>query len=248
MLDKKSCFCVQREIWKCKILDTWHSKIFRDAGVVVVVNWPPLGEVCPNYEVVEFQPRTVTPPHIGSVDFRYILIQPFRPPVSSPVFWIVCFPLFPTASPYVAIHPQRPLFFHRLPTSSPGVKCHPPGSRLHPYPHPPPTSLRHSSLRPAPHACVCRRFLWCWAPPFSAHGLNPGHCQPLGGSPVTGPSVPMCPCLELHEFSSVMQVYDLYCSYGWIFFETSISRILEDTWIKIIDTKEVEVFVIRRWI
>ena len=45
-----------------------------------------------------------------------------------------------------------------------------------------------------------------------------------------------------------MQVYDLYCSYGWIFFETSISRILEDTWIKIIDTKEVEVFVIRRWI
>ena len=29
--------------------------------------WPPVRAVCPNYEVVVFQPLTVTPPHLGSV-------------------------------------------------------------------------------------------------------------------------------------------------------------------------------------
>ena len=27
---------------------------------------PPVCEVCPNYEVVVFKPRTLTPPHLGS--------------------------------------------------------------------------------------------------------------------------------------------------------------------------------------
>ena len=29
---------------------------------VCVCNWPPFRGVCPNYEVVEFQPQTVAPP------------------------------------------------------------------------------------------------------------------------------------------------------------------------------------------
>ena len=34
--------------------------------------WPPVHEVCPNYEVVEVQPLTLTTPDIGSIAFYYI--------------------------------------------------------------------------------------------------------------------------------------------------------------------------------
>ena len=43
-------------------------------SIDVVVNRPPVREMCLNYEVVEFQPCTVTPPHLGSVTFCYTLI------------------------------------------------------------------------------------------------------------------------------------------------------------------------------
>ena len=36
--------------------------------------WPPVCEVCPNYEVVEFQPRTLTTPDLGSVAYCYVLL------------------------------------------------------------------------------------------------------------------------------------------------------------------------------
>ena len=36
--------------------------------------WPPVREVCPNYEVVMFQPRTGTPPDLGSVANCYVAI------------------------------------------------------------------------------------------------------------------------------------------------------------------------------
>ena len=38
---------------------------------VVVVNNPPVRKVCRNYKVVVFQPRTVTLPHLVSVEFCY---------------------------------------------------------------------------------------------------------------------------------------------------------------------------------
>ena len=40
--------------------------------------WPPVCEVCPNYEVVEFQPRTFTTPYLGSVAYFYVayLLKP----------------------------------------------------------------------------------------------------------------------------------------------------------------------------
>ena len=87
---------------------------------------------------------------------------------------------------------------HPLPTSSPGAKRRPPGR----CPHPPPASLRCSSLLPDPHACVCRRLPCRFVTPFSAFGLHPGPCWPLGGVPVAGPSESLCTWLVLPEFSS----------------------------------------------
>ena len=44
--------------------------------------WPPVREVCPNYEVAEFQPWTSTTLDLGSVANCYIhLLKPPRPPL-----------------------------------------------------------------------------------------------------------------------------------------------------------------------
>ena len=66
---------------------------------------------------------------------------------------------------------------HSLLTSSPGVNLCLPGRCL----HPPPSSLCRLSLRPAPCACICRRFPWLCTPPFPVLGMCPGSCQTLGG-------------------------------------------------------------------
>ena len=34
-------------------------------------NWTPLRDVCPNYELGVLKPRTVNPPHLGSIDYHY---------------------------------------------------------------------------------------------------------------------------------------------------------------------------------
>ena len=36
--------------------------------------WPPVCDVCPNYEVVDFQPQTLTTLDLGSVAYFYYLI------------------------------------------------------------------------------------------------------------------------------------------------------------------------------
>ena len=43
--------------------------------------WPPVREVCHNYEVVEFQPWTLTTPDLGSIAYCYIayLLDPPHP-------------------------------------------------------------------------------------------------------------------------------------------------------------------------
>ena len=48
--------------------------MFLMVTIFVVVNGPPVGEVCLNYEVMKFQPLTVTLRHLGSFAFRFILI------------------------------------------------------------------------------------------------------------------------------------------------------------------------------
>ena len=83
----------------------------------------------------------------------------------------------------------KALSFHPLPTSSPGAKPRPPGRRL----HPPPVSLL--LLIPASRAACLRLlpFLCRFASPFDALGLQPCTCHTLGGMPVAGPSVSLCP-------------------------------------------------------
>ena len=113
---------------------------------VMWFNRPPVREMYPNYEVVVFQPWTVTPPHLGYVAYCYnfklgppqhLFLLPFSGLFSS----LLC----RTASPSIDFHLWSPLIFHPLPTSSPGAKRRPPGRHLHPQP----ASLCCSSLIPA---------------------------------------------------------------------------------------------------
>ena len=46
--------------------------------VLLLFTWPPVRGVCPNYEVVMFQPRTVTPPYLVSVVNCYVSYS-FKP-------------------------------------------------------------------------------------------------------------------------------------------------------------------------
>ena len=115
-------------------------------------NRPPVREVCPNYEVVVFQPQIVTPLHLRSVAYHCTFklgLPPHLFLLFSESFFSL---LLPTTSPSIAIHWWSPLCFHPLPTSSLGLKrC-----LLVHHPHPPPASIRRSSLRPAPCAlCLC---------------------------------------------------------------------------------------------
>ena len=74
--------------------------------VVMLCNWPPEQEVCINYEVVVFQPRTVTPPHLGSItNFTNFIYIPPAPPDST-IFWIVL--VLPPS------YPLPPAAVHRL--------------------------------------------------------------------------------------------------------------------------------------
>ena len=40
--------------------------------LMLLFSWPPVHEVCPNYEVVMFQPQTGTPLDLGSVANFYV--------------------------------------------------------------------------------------------------------------------------------------------------------------------------------
>ena len=40
--------------------------------MLLLLSWPPVRVVCPNYEVVMFQPWTVTPPYVGYVVNCYV--------------------------------------------------------------------------------------------------------------------------------------------------------------------------------
>ena len=144
--------------------------------LLLLCNWPPVCEECPNYDVAVFQPQTVTPPHLGSVAFITKFISSPPAPHDCTILWIIIFlpPSYrppirsPSSSyPYICLHP--------LLTSSPGAKRQPPGCR----PHPPPASLCHSYLRPTPCTWVFRHVPWLCDPPFSALSLLPAPCQLL---------------------------------------------------------------------
>ena len=56
----------------------WYIYIYM-CVCVCVCYWPPVREVCPNYDAVMFQPRTVTPPQLGSVAIVTPLNWPYLP-------------------------------------------------------------------------------------------------------------------------------------------------------------------------
>ena len=155
---------------------------------------PPCREVCMDYEVALFQLKTLTTPYLGSAANRYTFKLGLLPDLFIlPFLDLPSPPLFPTASPSMAVHCQSLIVFNFLPTSSPGAKRRPPGHFTPPLP----VSLCRSSLRLVMHACVCRRFPCCCVHPFASLGMHSGPCQPLGGSPIAGPSAPLCTSLSL---------------------------------------------------
>ena len=57
--------------------------------LLLFFSWPPVYEMCPNYEVVMFQPQTGTPTDLGSISIFYINIlfspaPPFTPDTQCP--------------------------------------------------------------------------------------------------------------------------------------------------------------------
>ena len=145
-----------------KVSESWsenlewypRSQIKINMVLYVCDFFPPVRAVCPNYEVVVFQPWTGTALDLGSVANYAFYSNPPDPPVSTFFSGYFLSPLSyrpPTSS----VNHRIPYLLHPPPTSSPGAKLRPPGRCL----HLPNASLRHSSLRPAPHACICRRVL-----------------------------------------------------------------------------------------
>ena len=57
----------------------WKRNYYYDGVIVFVINWPPVHAVWPNYEVLEFQPWSVTAPDLGSVAFFNIVKYPDLP-------------------------------------------------------------------------------------------------------------------------------------------------------------------------
>ena len=91
-------------------------------------------EVFPNYEMVMFQPRTVTPPHLGSIAIVTLKLA-LPPNLFLPFVWIFLLspPSYRPAPPSVAVHRQSPLSFSPTPVEKRrpyGLRPHPPLSSL----------------------------------------------------------------------------------------------------------------------
>ena len=77
--------------------------------VFVLYLWPPVREVCTNYEVVVFQPRTLNPPHLGYLCLTLQFNIALPPHLFLLLFLDHSFSLVTTASPSVAVHCRIPL-------------------------------------------------------------------------------------------------------------------------------------------
>ena len=159
-------------------------------------NRPRVREVFPNHDVVVFQPRTVTPLHLGSVSYRYTFKLGLSPQLFLLQFYGSFFSLLrPTAYPYVAVHSWSPPTFHFLSTSSTGAKRRPPGR----CPHPAPARFRRSSLCPASRDCIYHHFPWWYAPPLPILAYTQVLVSPWGAHPLrvhTRLCVPISPSLS----------------------------------------------------
>ena len=136
-------------------------------------------EVCPNHEVVVFQPRTLNTPHLGSCCLPLKSNPALLPQLFHISYLYLSFPLFPTASPPVAVPSSNYYCFTRSPPPIPAQSA----AHLGAAPHLPPFSLRRSSLLPAPHACVYRRSCAGVIPPFPPSDCTQVPVGPWGVCP-----------------------------------------------------------------
>ena len=87
--------------------------------LLLLFSWPPVRDMCPNYEVVMFEPWKGTPPYLGSVNNFYVamLLSPAPPfPPFHPMFSRGAYPLMPL--PYL---PFWPYSTHTVSLAQPGV-------------------------------------------------------------------------------------------------------------------------------
>ena len=101
----------------------WHNlfvfiTINRTYELGVVVYWPPVRAVLPNYEVVEFQPQSVTAPDLGYFVYWYVAIPvpPFRPSIH-PTYIRGRIPIFPRPPTPPILLPHRIILPHGIPLS-----------------------------------------------------------------------------------------------------------------------------------
>ena len=164
---------------------------------------PPSCPVCPDNKVVEFQPRTVTEPDLGSDANSYTTYIPPAPPVST-AFWIL-FPLYQGLSPIAPsiFNLSTPLLSLYATTSTPPPPLirsrsnHPPGRR--PFLR---ASARHrSSALPShsgqpkgvPHASLCLPSPIWLPPPCLPHPVPRSLSSPGFSSPGVPPSLCLPP-------------------------------------------------------
>ena len=140
------------------------------------VTGPPVRVVCLNYEVVVFQHWKGNAQYLGSVTSNTTFILALMPQLFQTFFWVALFtPSILPPSPISNRSFLYPLYLlHQLSTYSPVVKICAPVC----CPHPPPSSLRRSTMCPAPHGCVC-----CCLPRLLVPPLLPFACA----------QVPLCP-------------------------------------------------------
>ena len=87
------------QVWKNQLIVYCHFVL-----VVVVLFRPLVREVCPNYDVVVFQPRTLTTPHLGCLRLTSHFNLAILPHIFLLSFMDHLPPPFPTASPPAAVH------------------------------------------------------------------------------------------------------------------------------------------------
>ena len=157
--------------------------------VCMCVHWSPDRAIWPNYEVVEFQSRSGIVQVLDSAASKQNFYSIPLPHLSYPLFGSFYFT--PWYHPISSGCHRCTYLSHSIPTSSPEKMpstwmfpslaiCQPLSNALRP------------ALCPALCVCVCRRILRPFALPFSALGLQPGPCQPLGVRPPRIPPYPLC--------------------------------------------------------
>ena len=151
---------------------------------VSVCNRPQVREECPNYEVVVFQPQTVTPTQLGSVAYCYIFKLGISPHLFLTLSVSLFYLLLSTASPSVAVHLLRPLFFTRSPPPLPARSA---AQMDVAYTHLPPSS---AACTCAARTCTARTCALRRVPAYSAVSRD-GALPPF--SPLAWTQVPDSP-------------------------------------------------------